>query len=80
MRKIILTLFIPLLLLLSSSHASAASVGDALVNPEQGWDRYLYDEVNITYEGKWAVCQVSRYTKNVWQTAGAKIKFNFVKE
>ncbi|WP_270619779.1 bacterial surface protein [Paenibacillus macerans] len=79
-KRFIPTLLSFLLFLSLMPSAFADSIGDISNNPEKGWTRYLYDEVNITYEGKWTVCQVSRCTKNEWQTSGAKIKFNFIGE
>lgn len=59
--------------------ASAATVGEQLLQPEDGWTRYSYDSKEITYDGigwfydyKWAY----NYT-HTYQTPGAKIKFNF---
>ncbi|MCM3339219.1 bacterial surface protein [Paenibacillus sp. MER TA 81-3] len=79
MKKYIIPIIFSIFLALSFSQTSYASyVGPASDEAEVGWERYLYDEVNITYEGSWTVCQVSRCTKNVWQTSDAKIKFNFV--
>lgn len=81
MKKYIIPLIFLLCVAFSFSETSYASyVGAASEEPEEGWERFLYDEVNITYEGSWTVCQVSRCTKNVWQTSDAKIKFNFVGE
>ncbi len=59
--------------------ANAATVGEQLLQPEDGWTRYSYDSKEITYDGigwfydyKWAY----NYT-HTYQTPGAKIKFNF---
>lgn len=81
MKKYLLPVLLSIFLVLSfSSSVYASNIGQASSNPENGWKRFLYDEFNITYEGQWAVCEVSRCTKNVWQTGGAKMKFNFVGE
>ncbi|NFH01095.1 cell adhesion domain-containing protein, partial [Clostridium botulinum] len=59
--------------------ANAATVGDQLLQPEDGWTRYSYDSKEITYDGtgwfydyRWAYNYQQTY-----QTSGAKIKFNF---
>ncbi|NFH74559.1 Ig domain-containing protein, partial [Clostridium botulinum] len=59
--------------------ANAATVGEELLQPEDGWTRYSYDSKEITYDGigwfydyKWAYNYQQTY-----QTPGAKIKFNF---
>lgn len=81
MKKIRLSvIFILLLFFTFVPNAFSDSIGDISNTPEKGWTRYLYDEVDITYEGQWTVCEVSRCTKNVWQTPESKIKFNFTGE
>ncbi|MBZ9691643.1 Ig-like domain-containing protein [Clostridium sp. M14] len=59
--------------------ANAATVGEQLLQPEDGWTRYSYDSEEITYDGtgwfydyRWAYNYQQTY-----QTSGAKIKFNF---
>jgi len=81
MKKYLLPVLLSIFLVLSfSSSAYASNIGQASSNPENGWKRFLYDEFNILYEGQWTVCEVSRCTKNVRHTSGAKMKFNFVGE
>jgi hypothetical protein len=65
---------------MQTSVANAATIGQQLVQPESGWNRYNYDSKEITYEGsgwqfdsKWTASYISGY----YQPETAKIKFNF---
>lgn len=63
-----------------SSQIFAASVGDTLNQPEDGWTRYNYDSPEITYYGgNWFVSSTGTKSYNSpWQTSGTGLKFNFV--
>lgn len=59
--------------------ANAATVGERLLQPEDGWQRYSYNSTEITYEGTGWFFD-NRYSDNYMQqyeTNGAKIRFNF---
>lgn len=57
----------------------AASVGDVLQEPEEGWTRYDHSSLEITYYGgKWFVSTTGTKSYNSpWQTSGTGLKFNF---
>ncbi|WP_068504120.1 hypothetical protein [Paenibacillus kribbensis] len=79
-KKLLFSFLLGLFFITSLNHNTvmAASVGEALNEPESGWTRHKYDSEYITYlGGKWAInTGVSTYASQ-WQKEGAILKFNF---
>ncbi len=62
----------------NQNHAFAASAGDVLDKPEQGWVRHDYNAKEITYLGGIWTANVGPATyASQWQKEGAALKFNF---
>lgn len=81
MKKTLLPVLLSLLLLFSfSSSAFAATTGNSLEKPEEGWTRYEYNAPEITYYGgKWFYNTSAGLGSwnSPWQVSGTGIKFNF---
>ncbi|WP_340398565.1 bacterial surface protein [Paenibacillus sp. FSL H8-0079] len=81
MKKIVIPALLSLLLLFSfGTSAFAASVGEALATPEDGWKRYDDTHPGITYIGTWGVDSSSALYNNTGRSSsisGSSIKFTF---
>lgn len=58
--------------------SSAATVGQSLASPEDGWQRYQYDCGKINFYGtKWGLGSQTLSYVSQWQVKGAGFKFKF---
>ncbi|MCM3273305.1 hypothetical protein [Paenibacillus elgii] len=81
MKKIILTFFVAIMLLVPFSSAfAAATVGQELKTPEAGWKRYESNDQKVLQSGTWTLVSNANHSNGAYlwsSSAGSSLSFKF---